>query len=293
MQEANNFIRRYIQNGYSFFHTGSREKKVLTRWKEFQNRYPTPEEIKRWYSIPYQNYGIVCGKISNLVVFDVDTKNGGDPTPFQNLGLYEVQTPSGGFHFYTLYDEFFEKTGHQYKKGILKGVDVQSNGALVFAPPTQFSQGSYTLLHDTPVTNLPDDLFQKIADAFGKEQEAEEYTPFVPRKDAAEKGRPGDVFNAIASWEDVLIPAGWKKVGQDRSGIQYWRRPGKNEGISASTNWKDYDLFFAYTTSVDGITPKKGYTKFNLYATLNYGGDFSAAAKALVVDNYRRVYNLV
>lgn len=284
----NIFIKRYIESGYSFFNTGSKEKKVLTKWSEFQNRRPNQNEIDTWLKSPIQNYAIVCGEISNLVVFDVDTKNGGDPTPFLNRGMYEIRTPSGGYHFYTLYDPLLKSTKHKKSshQGILKAVDVQSNGSLVFAPPTKFQNGTYEVVNNVPVGRLPDDLLSLVLEALEPEKESKDFTPFKPSQ-TPETGRPGDIFNALATWEDVLIPLGWSRVGRSQD-IQYWRRPGKKDGISASTNWKGYDLFFPFTTSTE-LEQLKGYTKFRLYATLVHGGDFRKAAKTLVIENYKLV----
>jgi hypothetical protein len=282
------FIKKYVEADWSFFNTGSKEKKIFTRWQGFQNRKPTQEEIKKWLRYPIQNYGIVCGKISNLVVFDVDTKNGGDPTPFLNRGLYEIRTPSGGYHFYTLYNPLLESTKHKKAKtdGILFAVDVQSNGSLVFAPPTTFSNGTYTLVNDVPITNLPDDLLAKVLEALKTEEKATDYTPYIPPKNPESK-RPGDIFNVLATWEDILIPLGWRKVYENSSHTQYWCRPGKKEGISATTNFKGYNLFFCFSESVPELETRKGYTKFSLLCHLKYGGDFSATAKSLVMENYK------
>ena len=286
------WLQRYQRLEYSFFNTGSREKKVFAKWTEYQNRKPRNFEIEAWLNSPIQNYAIVCGEISNLVVFDVDTKNGGDPTPFLNRGMYEIRTPSGGYHFYTNYDPIFATTKHKRAdhQGILKAVDVQSNGALVFAPPTLFaSLGGYTLVNDVPVTNLPEDLMVSVVEALEPEKEATEYKPYVPPANA-DMRRPGDVFNALASWEEVLIPLGWTKVGRPQNGTQYWKRPGKTtEGISASTNYKGYDLFFPYTKAIDTLKWKKGYTKFSVYTQLAHDGDPRSAARALVYENYKRV----
>lgn len=286
------FIQKYKDAGYSFFNIQCSQKKIRTLWKEFQTRKPTDEEIKNWKRSPIQNWAIVCGEISNLVVFDVDTKNGGDPTPFLNRGLYEVRTPSGGYHFYTPYDDAFKNTKHNIEKGLLKAVDIQSNGSPVFAPPTSFPQGTYTIINDVPLKPLPDDLLAQVLSELEPEKQAENYTPYIPPKNP-ETGRPGDIFNALATWEDVLLPLGWVKVGTNRTGTQFWRRPGKKEGISASTNWHDYDLFFCYSSSVPDIDIKRGYSKFKLYTTLVHGGDYKKAAKALVMDNYKRVRDLI
>lgn len=284
----NIFIERYEKEGYSFFNTGSHEKKVLTKWTEFQNRKPTKQEIKLWLESPVQNWAIVCGEISNLIVFDVDTKNGGDPAPFLNRGMYEVRTPSGGYHFYTTYDPVLKSTRHKKEEhqGILKAVDVQSNKALVFAPPSKFSNGGYAIVNDVPVGPLPDDLLTQVLDALEPEKESTDYTPYKPILNP-DNGRPGDIYNAYATWDEVLLPLGWRKIGTARSGVQYWRRPGKKTGISGSTNFKGFDLFFPYTKYYPELDQLKGYTKFNLYAILNHGGDYSKAAKSLVLESIR------
>ncbi len=287
------FLTRYKRAGFSFFNTGTFEKKCKTKWKIYSERKPTEEEFKSWLKWPSQNYAIVCGEISNLVVFDVDTKNGGDPTPFLNRGLYEIRTPSGGYHFYTPYDPLFKSTKHKKEDGILKAVDVQSNNALVFAPPSKFANGKYILVHDASIIPLPDDLFIKVLNALEPEKESKQYTPYIAPANV-DGGRPGDIFNALASWEDVLYPLGWTKVGHENSnGVQYWRRPGKKDGISASTNWNGHNLFFPYTTFFSELDPKRGYTKFRLLALMKYGGDYKKAARDLVVGNYKRVSDLI
>jgi hypothetical protein len=290
MENIAPWLLRYKRLGYSFFNTGSHEKRVYTKWEEFQNRKPTDDEIRRWLTQPSQNYAIVCGEISNLVVFDVDTKNGGDPTPFLNKGLFEMRTPSGGYHFYTTYNPVFESTKHKKSEhdGILRSVDVQSNKSLVFAPPSKFPNlPAYTITNDVPVTPLPDDLTIQVLEALKPEEKAEDIRPYRPLPNSDNR-RPGDIFNALASWDDVLLPLGWKKIGNGKTGTQYWKRPDKKDfGISASTNYKGWDLFFAYTKFYDNIQWKKGYTKFSLYTLLNHNGDPRVASRTLVYENYK------
>jgi len=292
------WLARYTTAGFSFFNTGSALKKVVTKWTEFQSRKPDDVEIFSWLRFRTQNYAIVCGEISNLIVMDVDTKNGGDPTPFLNRGFYEVSTPSGGYHFYFRYDPILRSTKH-LRSGIrgnfLHGIDVQSNNALVFAPPSKFiNQNPYLLVCDTPIEPMPDDLLAATVDSLQPEKSSTaNITPFKPLP-VPENGRPGDIFNALASWDDVLLPLGWTYVGTPRQdGTQFWRRPNKrrpNEGISASTNYKGYDLFFPYTKFYPELEWKRGYTKFRLYATLVHEGDFRAAARALVIGNYQLLH---
>lgn len=96
--------------------------------------------------------------------------------------------------------------------------------------------------------------------------------------------RPGDDYNARASWDDILIPDGWT-VAYRRGGVTYWRRPGKTIGVSATTGRNDADnlYIFSSSTEFDIGTP---YSKFGAHCLLEHGGDWAAAARALAAAGY-------
>jgi hypothetical protein len=90
---------------------------------------------------------------------------------------------------------------------------------------------------------------------------------------------PGDQFAAATSWVDILTPHGWTAVGTD-----YWRRPGKDVGWSASTrsvSKSGNELFRVFSTDASPFRTDS-YTKFAAYTLLNHGGDYIVAAKELV-----------
>jgi hypothetical protein len=101
-----------------------------------------------------------------------------------------------------------------------------------------------------------------------------------PRSTAVNGDRPGDLFNERASWDDVLV--GWSFVFE-RGGTAYWRRPGKERGISATTNHAGTDTLKVFSTST--VLPTDGtLDKFAAFAYLNHSGDFGAAARAVADD---------
>ena len=60
--------------GYSVIPVGW-TKKPLIEWKEFQKRLPTDEEIIKWWTqTPEANIGVVTGKISGVIVIDLDSE---------------------------------------------------------------------------------------------------------------------------------------------------------------------------------------------------------------------------
>lgn len=96
---------------------------------------------------------------------------------------------------------------------------------------------------------------------------------------------PGDDFEERNSWPDILEPHGWTRLFT-RGATTYWCRPGKTQGISATTGHaKDRDRLYVFSSSTDfdTFTP---YTKFGAHAHLNHGGDHSAAATRLKADGY-------
>jgi len=105
-----------------------------------------------------------------------------------------------------------------------------------------------------------------------------------PVTDAATGDRPGDDFNVRATWAEILEPAGWPFLYQ-HDGVGYWCRPGKDGGTSATTGYEGTNLFHMFSSSTE-FEANANYTKFAAYTVLNYGGDFSAAAKALAAKGY-------
>jgi P4 family phage/plasmid primase-like protien len=102
----------------------------------------------------------------------------------------------------------------------------------------------------------------------------------VPRASRTESNglRPGDDFNAHATWAEILEPKGWKKL-ETRGAVEYWCRPGKDEGVSATINHVP-DRLHNFTSSTT-LAANENYRKFDAYTLLNHGGDYKAAAKAL------------
>ena len=96
---------------------------------------------------------------------------------------------------------------------------------------------------------------------------------------------PGDDYEQRTSWAEILEPEGWTRVFQ-RGHTTYWRRPGKNEGFSATTGHADdRDRLYVFSSSTPFPT-EEPITKFSAYAILNHAGNHSAAASRLKGDGY-------
>jgi hypothetical protein len=65
----------------------------------------------------------------------------------------------------------------------------------------------------------------------------------------------------------------------------YWTRPGKDRGVSATTNHQGNDLLWVFTSSAE-LDPDRSYDRFGVYTVMEHGGDFQAAARALTAQGY-------
>ncbi|MCX8114682.1 MAG: bifunctional DNA primase/polymerase, partial [Burkholderiaceae bacterium] len=68
----------YAARGWSPIPIEPRGKRPLVPWLEFQQRIADAEEIAAWFARwPDANVGIVTGRVSGIVVVDVDAQHGG------------------------------------------------------------------------------------------------------------------------------------------------------------------------------------------------------------------------
>lgn len=127
----------YLAQGFSVIPLVPKQKRpIIESWEPYMKRLPTEDEIKGWWGqYPDANIGIVTGAVSNLVIVDVDPRNGGDES-IKKLDVpvtYFVQTGGGGWHYYyRLNDKVVSKTTNY-----LPGVDVLGEKAYALAPPSK------------------------------------------------------------------------------------------------------------------------------------------------------------
>jgi len=291
------------------------------KWREFQSRRPTAEELRAWF-IEYEQdgMGFICGEVSGgLEMAEFEDEH--TPAAFvafaHDSGLgdivdriasgYEERTPGGGTHwFYRIPGAVRGNTklaskpcpGDPTCTKHVAGkphvlIETRGEGGWVVTAPsagrTHESGLPYVLVSGGPGTiaelteDERDDLWA-LARTFDK-MPLREAAPArsLPAADHVE-GRPGDVYNARAAWADVLTPHGWTFLF-NHGDLDYWRRPGKQRGVSATTGRRNpgdptSDLLWVFTTSTE-FEAEAGYSKWRAYAVLNHGGDHVAAASAL------------
>ena len=238
--------KKYLTAGLSVL-PAVRERKfpAVGKWKTWQERLPTEIEVEAWFANKHDAVCIVCGEVSgNLEVIDFD--NHGELFPkWKESILGELlakhvieQTPSGGYLVSYRCKEPIccnIKLAQGERDGkMVTLIETRGNGGLVLCAPTEgyeLRQGDYDAL---PVLTMAERI--SLLDAAWKMNEKPESG--MPKPSESMNGnfaeRPGDDFNARGDIRTILIKHGWTSLGVQPDGNEYWRRPGKTDGNSAT-----------------------------------------------------------
>jgi len=112
---------------------------VLYAWKEYQERLPTVEEVTQWFTDdPDANIGVITGKVSSLVVFDLDSSHASQFAEEQGGFPLTIMSKTGkGYHAYMRHPGFVIKNSVNKKLDI----DIRADGGYVVAPPSLHGSG--------------------------------------------------------------------------------------------------------------------------------------------------------
>ncbi|MCY3797894.1 MAG: bifunctional DNA primase/polymerase [Chloroflexi bacterium] len=150
IQRAKNLLRA----GYSVIpvqgnNAPGEPKKPAVSWGAYQRQLPSESDIERQFGKKVTALGIVCGRISKLLVIDFD-----DLLRYQRFcrhlpqysETYTVKTKRG-FHLYFRTAE--RVPSHQFDGGDIKG-----EKSYIIAPPSQIGRFKYRCVKDVPKITL-------------------------------------------------------------------------------------------------------------------------------------------
>jgi hypothetical protein len=147
----------YLNNHKSIIPVGD-NKVPLIKWKEFQSRLPTVEEVTRWFTQwPTAGIGFLTGKINDVTVADCDT-----PLLFEEINetipehtmTVTQKTPSQGGHFLFRYTEDVQQSQTENKNEI----HIRNDGGFIRIAPTP----GYTLSEKLETTDWLDPVPEEI-----------------------------------------------------------------------------------------------------------------------------------
>lgn len=286
-------------------------------WKQYQVRRPTEDEVGVWYATPRTGLGVLTGRVSGgLEMLELEGRAvaEGIGDEFRGLaaaaGLGEVldrimrgyleETPRGGFHL--LYrvptprgstklaarpataEELATAPGERTK--VL--IETRGEGGYVVTAPSNgrvHPEGGAWRLIAGGFSNLAT-ITDAERDALFDVARSLDAVPADVRQGASGSAgdRPGDRYNLAPDVQErtvaLLERHGWTRV-YERGGVAYLRRPGKRPpGISATVGHIAPGVVRVFTTS-DADLPEGAHDPFGVFARLEHGGDFAAAARAL------------
>ncbi len=307
-EDAKILAEKYLDAGLSIIPVTEGKKPSIASWKKYQSAAATLSEVSNWLINPRTlGFGIVGGKVSgNLEIIDIDDAEAKqdylellektDPALLARLVI--VESPKGGLHLYYRCEqtEGNQKLATAMEEGQVRVlIETRGEGGYVVAPgsdarvhplkkPYRIQQGDLAAI---PVlTQAERNTLLELARALNRQVKESRIDQQLNKgsKTQSDQLRPGDDFNACATWDEVLIPYGWQidHVAKDET---YWIRPGKTAGISATTNYAGSDKLVVFSTSTLFETDTS-YSKFAAYAVLKHGGDFSKAAADLAEQGY-------
>ena len=125
-----------LARNWSIFPLKPRSKVPAIRWEECRRRFPTFDEIERWFTRPGFNVGIVTGQLSKIFVIDADSPEAVEWTQ-RNLPPCDLRVRTAkGLHLYIPYEG---KRPIRNKARITVGgktleLDVRGEGGYVVGP---------------------------------------------------------------------------------------------------------------------------------------------------------------
>ena len=194
----------------------------------FKNATTDEKEIKRWWrKYPDAGIGVVTGKISGVIVLDIDCKKDRDGTLALGPLLAKLGplpdskaavTASGGTHHYFRYEDGIRCSNDKLGKGL----DIKADGGYVCAPP---SHGLYRWDDGRKAAKLPE--------AWREHLLALQSPPGTPGDDP--EADPKLIAKALA-----VIPNGatvgwdqWNKIGM----ATFRATGGTEEGFKLFDEW--------------------------------------------------------
>ena len=165
----------FLEQGFSIVPV--RGKVAVGKWKEYQSRLPTKDEVDDWFlNLNPTGIAVMCGKISGIVVLDVEASQG-DITHLDIPKTPTVKTGGGGHHFYFRYPESGSVKSFNLRQKMNMQGELRSDGNYVIVPPSQHvSGGTYKWeipLEEVEMVDIP----KWLTSSKLKEEKASNYSP--------------------------------------------------------------------------------------------------------------------
>ncbi|WAC67470.1 bifunctional DNA primase/polymerase [Agrococcus sp. SL85] len=304
-----------LAHGYSIvpIRADASKAPALASWRHYTAQRATPDTVRAWFADGGHDLGVVQGAISGgAELTELEGRAAHRLPELRELayasGLGDVwdaitrgwveMSPSGGWHFHYRVTGIDVPGNLKLARNADREVLAETRGEggqVVVAPSTRHATGQpWRRIVGSPATAPTitaeeraalHELLRTLDEQPEQPAPAPRPASTADRQGSGDRLKPGDDYEARTDWADILEPHGWTLV-YTQGRTRYWRRPGKNIGISATTGHaEDRDRLYVFTSSTEFQT-ETPYTKFGAYAVLDHHGDHAAAARELGRTGY-------
>ena len=230
------WAEKYISLGWSLIPIKPNNKEPLIPWKEYQTRKANLEEVQEWLKKwPEMNLGVVTGKLSQIVVVDLDGLEGMEYGVLHKIVSGIQQTTGNGKQIFYKWTEHVDNSVSK----IAPGVDIRGDAGFVVVPPSQHPNGKlyrWEKFVPNDMESFPKDLFvgsvaMEQSSSIGKESDGQIYTRLDIAK-ALEEMKIGNIDDTLVSILGRLRRDGWAAVMLKRylmTRLSCWRQRGNRD----------------------------------------------------------------
>lgn len=294
------------------------KRPAVSGWKEHQQRLPSRDEAGRMLS-GAAGVCIVCGKVSGCLEM-IDFDLGGEAFDAWASRVEEAQpglldrlvverTPSGGRHVVYRCEavvpgnmklaerrveveaspvvQIAGKAFRPRQDGSRWVVDLclietRGEGGLFLCDPTPGYELEWRDFASVPTISSEDrDLLIGVARSLDEIEDEPVFTGGASSHEEGWTQRPGDAYSEGGDIASLLRRHGWTLARDGEN--QHWRRPGKEDGTSATLRDR---VFYVFSSSASPFQPNRAYSPFAVFALLEHGGDWTAATADLLDQGF-------
>ena len=248
--------------------SGQEPKRPTVKWRAFQKRIAHGRELSRVFDNRAGAIGVVCGRVSRLLVIDFD-----DHLRYQRFcrhlpqyeGTYSVKTRRG-YHLYFRTEETVPT--HQFEGGDIKG-----ERSYVVAPPSVIGGFEYKVIGQREVLGLEREDVSRILNYFHGQRSGRVM-------DEIDSEWLGSVVDVAALYRRLSV-----KIGRNnalyRAACTGWRNGMDRKEIKEKLLWLHVGAPAALGHKVERAEERYQEGKRTINSACSYGGRFEGTGEGI------------
>jgi hypothetical protein len=209
-----NAALNYLERGWSVIPIQKRGKAPAVKWEEYCKEGANAEKIEAWWvQDPDYNVGTVTGRVSGIVVIDVDSEDGvqalkekfkDNPEALRTLTSETGRAVGRGMHLF-----FKHPMGDRIPNAVhlFKDVDVRADGGIIVLPPSIHKSGArYKWIREVEMLPFPKELLDMISKDKSSGLSEQDWEKTIERgaRDDELTRRTGKLFRAGLPAAEIL-----------------------------------------------------------------------------------------